>query len=527
MRFSNLEKIVILLLVFLSIPAYFINLGLLPLFADEPTRACVAIEMLLRDNFIVPKIINEFYYKKPPFYNWWLALLMNSTGRYDEFIIRVPALVSLFLFCTTIYAVVKRYLTTEKALLAAFMSLTFGRMLIYDSLLGHIDITYSWLTFMAFYALFYYGEKQKWLMLFTVTYLLSAMAFLSKGFPTILFQGLSLFAYFIWTKRWKMLFSWQHLVGLLVFIIPVGGYFAWYNQYNSLENYFAFLWDQSSQRTVLDKSWWESVANIFTFPLENLGHVAPWSLFFIYFFKRGYWKTVFNTPFLAFTALIFLANIPVYWLSPGYYPRYLFMLYPLLFILASDAYFEHRKQWTKATKALDYFILACIILPMLAIWALPFLPDIQMAEGIWLKVMFLFIGFVSMFFVWQKLPNIRWVAFFGVLLFFKFAFNWFVLPHRLVEGKRDEYRNNAFKIAEITQGHDLRVLHGVSLNQDYIYYLDWKRNTVLRHGSFEELQSGDYVITRSIDNVKCPECEYVMDFYIEYKHIQLNLMRKP
>ena len=57
-------------LLFLAIPPFFINLGLLPLFADEPTRANVALEMILSGNYSVPTIGGEYYYNKPPVYNY-------------------------------------------------------------------------------------------------------------------------------------------------------------------------------------------------------------------------------------------------------------------------------------------------------------------------------------------------------------------------------------------------------------------------------------------------------------------------
>ena len=55
---------VFLFLILLSIPAFFINLGLLALFADEPTRANVALEMILSKNYALPTIGAEYYYNK-------------------------------------------------------------------------------------------------------------------------------------------------------------------------------------------------------------------------------------------------------------------------------------------------------------------------------------------------------------------------------------------------------------------------------------------------------------------------------
>ena len=80
---SNPGKVFFFLLI-LAIPAFFINLGLQPLFADEPTRADVALEMILSGNYVVPVIGGEYYYNKPPVYNWVLAFFYLLSGSVDN-----------------------------------------------------------------------------------------------------------------------------------------------------------------------------------------------------------------------------------------------------------------------------------------------------------------------------------------------------------------------------------------------------------------------------------------------------------
>ncbi len=160
---QNPEKVFFLLLI-LAIPAFFINLGLLPLFADESTRANVALEMVISGNYSVPTVGGEYYYNKPPFYNWILAGLYRLTGNYSEFITRLPALIPMFFFAVTIYYSV-RYFLRDKwiALISGILFLVNGRMLIYDSMLGHIDIFYSWLTFGSFMLIFFFFQKKNYL----------------------------------------------------------------------------------------------------------------------------------------------------------------------------------------------------------------------------------------------------------------------------------------------------------------------------------------------------------------------------
>jgi 4-amino-4-deoxy-L-arabinose transferase-like glycosyltransferase len=201
---------VFVFLIILSIPAFLFNLGLLPLFADEPTRSNVALEMIVSGNYSVPTIAGEYYYNKPPLYNWILAGLYLLTGSYSEFITRLPAAVPMFLYALTIYVAVRFFIADKRiALMSAFFFLVNGRMLLYDSMLGHIDIFYSWLTFISFMSIFYFYQRKQWFLLFFVSYLITSATFLSKGLPSIVFQGFTLIAFLAVTKNFKKLFSWQ------------------------------------------------------------------------------------------------------------------------------------------------------------------------------------------------------------------------------------------------------------------------------------------------------------------------------
>ena len=201
------------LLLLLALPAFFINLGLLPLFADEPTRANVALEMIISKNYSVPTVGGEYYYNKPPLYNWILAGVYQLTGSYSEFATRLPAIIPMFLFAITIFYSVCYFIKDKRvALVSGMLFLVNGRMLIYDSMLGHIDIFYSWLTFGSFMLIFFFFEKKQWFWLFFTSYLITALTFLSKGLPSVVFQGFTLIALLAYTKNLKKLFSWQHIV---------------------------------------------------------------------------------------------------------------------------------------------------------------------------------------------------------------------------------------------------------------------------------------------------------------------------
>ena len=66
------QQYMVWIILLLLIPALFINLGMSPLIADEATRGMVAFEMQQSGELITPTIHGEYYYNKPPLYNWIL-----------------------------------------------------------------------------------------------------------------------------------------------------------------------------------------------------------------------------------------------------------------------------------------------------------------------------------------------------------------------------------------------------------------------------------------------------------------------
>ena len=439
-------------LLLLAIPAFFINLGLLPLFADEPTRANVALEMILSGNYSVPTIGGEYYYNKPPIYNWVLVSLYQISGSYSEFVTRLPAIIPLFLFAITIYFAVSYFLKDKRiALLSAILCMVNGRMLIYDSMLGHIDIFYSWLTFVSFMCIFYFYEKKQWFMLFFFSYLITAITFLSKGMPSIVFQGLTIITVLIYTRNFKRFFSWQHILSGIVCLLIIGLYFYNYSLHNpNLEGYLATIWDQSSQRTAASVGFWKSIKHILLFPFEYLGHLFPASLLLLFCFHRKFPKGVWQTPFLKFCALVFFINIVVYWLSPETRPRYLLMLFPLLFIIWSHAYYTYRENLPRLNKLFEGIVIVLAITVTLSIPAALFFNLEKYVSFLAIKVAVVFLLAAFFSFLIIKLRQTKLLAFLGLLLVVRLGFSWFVLPHRLQHDEGKYFRAAAQEMGNIS-----------------------------------------------------------------------------
>ena len=136
------NKLLYVLSILLLFPALLINLGLMTFIDDEGIRTLVALEMKLSGNYITPTLHGEFYYNKPPLFNWILLGYFKLLGQINEFNTRIPTLVSLLGFAATVFYSFRKQYGTYTAFVLAMTLITCGRILFWDSLLGLIDIIF-------------------------------------------------------------------------------------------------------------------------------------------------------------------------------------------------------------------------------------------------------------------------------------------------------------------------------------------------------------------------------------------------
>ena len=110
--------------VLLCFPAFLIHLGIIGFIGDEGIRALVAFEMKMSGNFIVPTLNGEFYFNKPPLYNWMIYGLSMLFGYFGEWPSRLTTLISLGGFAWFVYHYVSRYMDKLAGVSMAIMVLT-------------------------------------------------------------------------------------------------------------------------------------------------------------------------------------------------------------------------------------------------------------------------------------------------------------------------------------------------------------------------------------------------------------------
>ena len=426
--------------------------GVLELRAEEPRRAIVSLEMWLRGEYIVPQIQAWSYYNKPPLFNWVMLLFFKLFNSCEEWVVRLPSLIAFIGTAVTNFHLVKRYLSKEVALFSSLFLLTSADLLFYGTVnAGEIDLFFSLLVYGQVMAIFVFFEKKQFLNLFLLSYTLAALGSLTKGLPSIAFQGLTIVPWLLLNKQWRLLFSWKHILGILLYLLIVGGYFYSYSNYDDVLGYMSRLFNEASQKTAAEHSILETLKGAVTFPLLLMQLLLPWSLIVVFFFRKDFVHIIKANSMLRFCVVFILFNIPLYWFSGDHRARYLYMFFPFCCILFSYFFLNvplHLKKWKKGFEQI-FFVL--MILGTLAFLAPPFIPQTAGLDAIILKCIFIVLLGLALLWVYRKYPAWKLNTFILFILLLRIGFNLTYLPASAKYSDSMIYRNHIEQVLTISQ----------------------------------------------------------------------------
>ena len=468
----------------------FVHLGLAPLRLEEPRRALISLEMLFRNNWVVPTEMGEYYYKKPPVYNWVIGASYWLWGNHSEWAVRFLSVVSFVATGGLVFAMGRRYVDRTFGIYAGLLTLAMVDIVFYFSTAaGEIDLFYSLITLASFFTLFHFYQRQHYYAMFVVTYALGAVGTLTKGLPSPVFLGVSVLVWLAYRRDLRRLFSGAHLAGIGVFVVLVGGYFAYYNLFNDVALYFTSdesLWSQTSERTAFQNSLGTLVSHLLIFPLETLKNVAPATLLLPFLLRRGTLRELMQQPFVGFCLLMLAGNGLVYWLSPGTRSRYVYMLYPLLVIVLTYGYYSypltadvrHRIFRTSVRVLLVLTAVAGLVLPFVPLPEVPFSPGAVAAA--------LVLGATGLLVLQGRQPHHSLLVVIALVILIRLVFNFTILPARATAGKGYEQKKYGLRVAALTQGEELHLYPGTRFSLTTVFYIERARQEVLAYQTPDE-----------------------------------------
>jgi 4-amino-4-deoxy-L-arabinose transferase-like glycosyltransferase len=499
----------------------FLNLGLQPAYLEEPRRAMVAMEMEENGNFIVPTQLGEYYYAKPPLFNWVIWASAKALGGYSGYALRLPTVLSLIAMSLLLFWLGRRYVNLAFGWYAALLFPTCVGLYFYFSLLGEIDLFYSMLTLGGFAAVFHYQQQGQYLRLFAVAYGLAALGTLTKGFPSVVFLALSLLPWLWQAGELKRLFSWQHLLGILLFVGVVGGYALAYHRYNDIGNYLAYMLEESGGRTAAKNGGWQLIKHFLVFPLEMAKDLPPGLLLLVFALRADLRRLLARNPYLVFITLILLLNYLPYWLSPGARQRYIYMLYPLVLMIGLYAY-QHRQEVAAWRRRLFHGLSGVLIGSLaLGCLALLFIPSLGFLPYRLPLSLLSFAVLGGIFWHYLLRPQLALVLLIIATAVGRLVFDLAVLPQRAHEGGAYQDLRTAQQVAAIVGSAPLYLYADGRISFSTIFHLNRLRGQTLRRSS--EMVPGGYYFFR--EQELPPGQEVVLP--IPYKDTMYVLTRLP
>lgn len=453
------------------------NLGLMPLLADEPTRALVSLEMLLRNNYIFPTLGNEAYLNKPPLFNWMLAGLMYLVKDYTEWHLRIISIIPLFAIAITHYIIIAKEVNKNIALWSSLAFLTCGRILFYDSMMAYIDPLFSLIIVLNTYWVFIQSRKPLSLYFFAISYLLCLLAFFLKGLPALSFQACTLTVLCVYRKNFKSLLSLNHLTGIAVFLLFTAIYYYEYGSYASTSTLFTNIVSQSSQRTPIATDIVDSLIHLVQFPIQFILDFSPFSFFIVFAFRKNVYSILKENEFIFLSFLFIISNIWLYWISSETRARYLFMFLPMFFTIVFYMYEKHVSLIAKnIIRILTLILSIALILAVLILTVLQRFDFIENKELVAICIVFTTGIFIFYNFRYKLSPILSLVA---ILIFIRLTFNFYILPLREKESPESINRVVGKKIGAITKNERLMILNYAPINHDILYYLTQERSALV------------------------------------------------
>ncbi len=489
----------------------FINMGLQPLRMEEPRRALVALEMDLQGNLIVPTLYGEHYYNKPPVWNWVLVGASRIFGSYSEFAMRFFSVISLLLLGYVVFRGGKAYVSELFGHASALLVLSGVELYLLASQLAEIDLFYALLTFLQIYLIFHYFQQKSYILLFLISYLLAALGTLTKGLPSLAFQGITLITLLTYSKELKRLISFPHILGITAYTICIFGYLAFYQTFHSPDGYIDRIWAESRDRTMLVKGIEEFVKDLFLFPAETLGSLLPASLLLPFIIRKDFRTKLQENPYIKFCFIVFLANALLYWLSPGTRQRYIYPIYPLLVNVFVYFAMLHGHDLPKTQKFIN-ILLGILIgaVPLLSL-GLPFVPELAFLSYVWILAGVGALVGILLLVLYIKVPALRWLSLVLVLILVRILYSFSVFPQRsLPEGDTQQEKDYAIYLNKLAGGGPISLMEGVELPHRMGFYLAREMKEVVAYTA--DSTATGYVIAYPSQVEKLPH-EEITEFF--------------
>ncbi len=332
------NRLLVILTAVILLAGYFSLPGLLPLREAEAREAGIALEMLFTGNYLQARFQGLPIYQ-PTVFNWLVAAVFQLAGSFGNWGVRLPGLLALLATAGLHYLFVEQYYSRRMAVVSVLFFLTGWQVLFFASVYsGGPELVGASVIYAQAILFFHYFQRDRYLLLHLLSYLLTALGILTVGLTALWIQWLIMLALSVYYRNYRLIFCWQHLIGL-----AAGGGMLWLYARALMLNGSLELFAGSIAQSALEGSIFNSNFSAFArhfllFPLRLLLALLPWSLLLVFLIPAELRGRLQQNELLVYSVLLISASGLLFWLAPGTQIDDLFPLFPFLSLLSAFAY---------------------------------------------------------------------------------------------------------------------------------------------------------------------------------------------
>lgn len=303
-----------------------------PLSMAEATVGRAALEMLLSQEWVVPRCQDVPVPQLAPLQVWLVALISTVQGDVDAWSIRLPSLIAFWLTGQLLYAYCRQFMGTVGSLGAGLMFLTTVGVQMQLGSGTALPIAAFFLALALFS--WHIGWLHDWpdLIQWVVPYFALTLAILSSGlFPALVFAS-SLTCYLILRRKEEYALTFGHLAGLLGCIGLTASWVLTYLSVTGINPWWAGASPLGTANPL-----WSLVEHLVTFPLLVACTILlPWGLLLVVYLFADFRRHLGEArPAVQFISVCLLIPGALMWVDPRCTPSAALLLLPGITVLTA------------------------------------------------------------------------------------------------------------------------------------------------------------------------------------------------